>query len=195
MHIIRARDHRAMPWKNGGGVTYEVAVFPQAARSLDAFDWRVSMARIESDGPFSSFPGIDRSLALMEGDGLVLTLDGAEVEIGAATPVASFSGEVAAAGKLTHGPVTDLNVMTRRSAWRHRLAPHTIADRGTVIGVGDPTILIVHTGTIAIKGASPGAPLTCRDALVLSAGEQARLQAVSAPAEIYRIDLARITPA
>jgi environmental stress-induced protein Ves len=47
-----------MPWKNGGGETTEIAVFPDGA-GLSDFDWRVSMARVDGDGPFSSFPGIE----------------------------------------------------------------------------------------------------------------------------------------
>ena len=66
MKIVRASEQRAMPWKNGGGITYEVAVFPAISPSLDDFDWRVSMARVAADGPFSLFPGIDRSLAIVE---------------------------------------------------------------------------------------------------------------------------------
>ena len=61
MRILRAPDYRVMPWKNGGGTTTEVAVSPEGA-GLDHFDWRISMARVEQDGPFSTFPGIDRTL-------------------------------------------------------------------------------------------------------------------------------------
>ena len=46
---------------------------PEGA-SLDTFDWRISMARVASDGPFSEFPGIDRTLAVVEGSGMVLTI-------------------------------------------------------------------------------------------------------------------------
>ena len=52
-----------MPWKNGGGVTSELARSPQA----DEFDWRLSVAEVATDGPFSQFPGIDRLLVLLSG--------------------------------------------------------------------------------------------------------------------------------
>ena len=68
MQVLRAENYRRMPWKNGGGETTEIAVFPAGA-GLDDFDWRVSMARVESSGPFSVFPGIDRTLAILEGEG------------------------------------------------------------------------------------------------------------------------------
>jgi len=57
-----------VPWKNGAGSTTEIAVFPQDAGFTD-FDWRVSLATIGADGPFSVFPGVDRTLALVEGHG------------------------------------------------------------------------------------------------------------------------------
>ena len=68
MRILRAESYRRMPWKNGGGETTEIAVSPEGA-GLDDFDWRVSMARVESSGPFSLFAGIDRTLAILEGEG------------------------------------------------------------------------------------------------------------------------------
>lgn len=43
MRILRASDHKRMPWKNGKGETVEIAVFPEGA-SVDTFDWRISMA-------------------------------------------------------------------------------------------------------------------------------------------------------
>ena len=51
----------AAPWKNGGGCTTEIAIAPPGA-SLDAFEWRISLATIAASGPFSAFPGVDRTL-------------------------------------------------------------------------------------------------------------------------------------
>ncbi|MFN9927385.1 MAG: HutD family protein, partial [Phenylobacterium sp.] len=59
--LLRAADRLAVPWKNGGGITRELAVWPPGA-SFDDFVWRVSMAEVHQDGPFSSFPGVDRIL-------------------------------------------------------------------------------------------------------------------------------------
>ncbi len=66
MRMIRSSDYRRMPWKNGGGETVEIAIAPAGA-SLDAFDWRISMACVASSGPFSRLPGIDRTLAVLAG--------------------------------------------------------------------------------------------------------------------------------
>lgn len=64
--IIRAADCCEVPWKNGGGTTREIAVFPPGA-DMDTFLWRLSMARVEQAGPFSAFAGIDRVLTVVQG--------------------------------------------------------------------------------------------------------------------------------
>src|SRR6195952_403352 len=69
--IVRAADLKAVPWKNGGGATREIAASPQGA-AFDAFDWRVSVADISEAGTFSVFEGIDRVLTLIEGTEMVL---------------------------------------------------------------------------------------------------------------------------
>ena len=62
--ILTASSYRRMPWKNGGGETVEIAVSPEGA-ALSEFDWRISMATVATDGPFSIFPGIDRTLSIL----------------------------------------------------------------------------------------------------------------------------------
>jgi len=116
MRVLRAADRRAMPWKNGGGVTWELAVHPAGA-SLDDFDWRISLAEVAADGPFSRFPGVDRVLTVIEGEGLELTVDGRATVLDAGSPPLAFAGEAAAAARLSAGPIRDLNLMVRRGVW------------------------------------------------------------------------------
>ena len=114
MRIIRAGDCKTTPWRNGGGSTTEIAIGPPGA-SLDDFDWRISMARVASDGPFSDFAGIDRTLAVVKGNGLVLTTGkNAPVILSSGAYPVSFSGDASTSARLTAGEITDLNVMTRR---------------------------------------------------------------------------------
>jgi environmental stress-induced protein Ves len=121
VRIIRASDCKTTPWKNGGGSTTEIAIGPAGA-SLEDFDWRVSTARVASDGPFSDFAGIDRTLAVVEGSGLELTIgDRAPVMLSTETEPVSFPGDTPTSARLTAGEITDLNVMTRRGRFRHRL--------------------------------------------------------------------------
>lgn len=107
-------DLPSTPWKNGGGSTREVVCQPPGA-GMDAFDWRVSIATIAQAGPFSVFPGIDRSIMLLGGDGVHLTAPG-HWEHALDTPAQpfEFSGDLAVDCTLIGGESTDFNVMTRR---------------------------------------------------------------------------------
>ena len=121
MKIIRTSECRTTAWKNGGGSTTEIAVAPPGA-SLDHFDWRVSMACVASDGPFSEFAGIDRTLAVVTGGGLSLTIgDAAPIVLDRNSDPISFAGDMPTSAVLAAGAVTDLNVMTRRGQFAHRL--------------------------------------------------------------------------
>lgn len=118
MRILRAADRKASPWKNGGGVTWEVAASPEGA-TLDTFDWRLSVAEVVSGGPFSNFPGVDRVLTLIQGDGLQLRIDcDPPVLLGASSPPLAFAGDAACKAELVGAPIRDLNVMVRRGAFR-----------------------------------------------------------------------------
>ena len=117
--VARNADLVRVPWKNGGGTTAEVAAFPDGA-GFDAFGWRISMADVESDGPFSAFPGIDRTLIVVEGNGIELDVEGVSYLLDGPSAALSFSGDDTTAGRLLSGPIRDLNVMTRRGQFRHR---------------------------------------------------------------------------
>jgi uncharacterized protein len=117
--VIRNDDLVRVPWKNGGGTTAEVAAFPEGS-SFETFGWRISMADVSSDGPFSVFPGIDRTLIVVEGHGIELDVEGTLYRLDRASPKLSFSGDDTTTGRLLSGPIRDLNVMTRRGQFRHR---------------------------------------------------------------------------
>jgi environmental stress-induced protein Ves len=117
--VLRNEGLVRIPWKNGGGTTAEVAAFPEGS-GFETFGWRVSMADVASDGPFSIFPGIDRTLVVVEGNGIELDVEGIAYRLDEASPKLSFSGDDITAGRLLWGPIRDLNVMTRRGQFRHR---------------------------------------------------------------------------
>jgi uncharacterized protein len=114
LRIIRAKDCTPVPWKNGLGVTREIAVFP-AGSDAEGFVWRTSVAEVNTAAPFSSFPGIDRSIVLLGGDGFTMTLDGTTVHP-LLTPFEPFAfrGEAKVEVALAGGPTTDFNLMIRR---------------------------------------------------------------------------------
>lgn len=116
-HLSR-RDYRARPWKNGGGVTHEVAVWPDGA-GMDDFAWRVSLAELQGPGPFSSYPGVSRSLMLLEGNPVRLEIDGVTTWLDRQHPPLDFCG---AAQVFAHpdGRALDVGIMSRRGRCRHR---------------------------------------------------------------------------
>lgn len=118
MEIIRFTDLRPQPWRNGGGVTREVARHPRAASPQDgSWDWRVSIAEVAREGGFSAFPGMERVLTVVEGELFLLTVDGAEHPLEKYRPF-RFSGDSPAYGSLPTGNVHDLNVITRTGAFK-----------------------------------------------------------------------------
>lgn len=110
--LTRWADLRPQPWRNGGGVTREVATSPAEA-GIDDFDWRVSIADVGQPGAFSVFPGVDRVIMLLEGPVMVLTVEGAEQVLVPRVPYA-FRGDAAVDCRLPQGPTRDLNLMVRR---------------------------------------------------------------------------------
>ena len=118
MEIIRFAELRSEPWRNGGGVTRELASHPQAASAQDgAWDWRVSIAEVTKAGDFSPFPGMERVLTVIEGELLLLTVDGEEHPLEKYRPF-RFSGEAATQGALPTGDIRDLNVITRTGSFK-----------------------------------------------------------------------------
>ena len=113
-----------MPWKNGGGTTAEIAIEPEgAALNADGFIWRLSLATIERAGPFSAFPGVDRTIMLIEGLGMTLTgNDGTTIVLDQRFRPQDFPGEWSVDCRLSAGPVRDLNLMVNRASaqaqWR-----------------------------------------------------------------------------
>lgn len=146
MKFLRATGRVATPWKNGLGVTREIAADPPGA-DLGSFDWRISMAAVEAGGRFSSFPGVNRLLVVLEGR-LALRIGGAApVELGPDTPPLAFAGDVPVEAGLLAGPVTDLNVMTRRGRVQARLERLTI-DGPVERSVFPTTIFVARTAGV-----------------------------------------------
>jgi uncharacterized protein len=111
MRLIRPAEYRVMPWKNGGGVTTEICVSPPSG----AFDWRVSIATVNADGPFSSFAGYERHIMTLSGQGMVLDIEGRGKSTLEPLQPFSFSGDARVHGSLLKGAVLDFNLMVRRN--------------------------------------------------------------------------------
>lgn len=112
----------AAPWKNGGGMTREIACWPPGADTND-FQWRLSIATIAASGPFSAFPGVDRIITLLDGPGVRLSSGDGAIDHALNRPFEPFSfpGEAAIHGTVLGAASSDFNVMTRRSLLRAQL--------------------------------------------------------------------------
>jgi environmental stress-induced protein Ves len=121
MSIVGFAQLRAAPWKNGLGVTREILVEPAGA-SMDDFLWRASIAEVDTASPFSVFPGIDRTIVLLDGDGFTLTLDDTRTHA-LTTPCVpfAFAGESRVEVALAGGATRDFNLMVRRGHARGRI--------------------------------------------------------------------------
>ena len=168
MKLYRASQHKRMSWKNGGGETVEIAVFPSGA-SVDDFDWRISMATVASDGPFSIFPNIDRTLSILDGAGMSLAMEGGqEVELHGASLPLSFAADIAVAATLVDGPITDLNVMTRRRRYRNsveRVTGSFSVRRQSQV----ESVFVLVTGDVSATTGHQSVNLTALDALLINA--------------------------
>ena len=112
--VIPANEYRRERWRNGLGWTREIHAHAAAGPPGD-WAWRLSIAEIEQDAPFSAFPGIDRELVLLSGNGLRLRFDDGEVrELHPPHDKLRFAGERAVTGELLDGPTQDFNLMWRR---------------------------------------------------------------------------------
>ncbi|MFI5979760.1 HutD family protein [Streptomyces sp. NPDC051555] len=171
VRILRAADRTAEAWKNGGGVTRQIAA---GAPGPGDFGWRVSLAEVAADGPFSAFPGIDRTLTVVEGVGMDLTVDGVRRAVDECFAPQRFPGDVATDCRLLAGPVVNFNVMYRRATTRAEVA----VVRGDLAlscptGVRDVLLVVALEGAATLAGPHlDRVRLGTYDALLATGGEQ-----------------------
>jgi uncharacterized protein len=192
--VLRAADHRRMPWKNGLGMTTELLVQPTDA-TLETFDWRLSMARIGSDGPFSTFPGIDRLLMVLEGS-LTLVVDGHSHTLAPEDEAVRFAGEVAVYATLprkapeSSRSATDLNLMVRRGKCAASLSRRVVAPHVAWPPPPTTTAIFCKTADIRADDGLRVEKLGAHDVLVLAPEATKWPRLVSdTPAELYCIEV------
>lgn len=162
-------DYARTAWKNGGGVTHEVAIAPEGG-TWDDFAWRISCAEVSASGPFSAFPGVDRVILLVRGGEMVLTVDGVPHRLAAFEPL-SFAGECVTSCEITT-PTVDLNVMTRRGRARAEVAV-VVATERIEVAPGPGALIVVALTDGVVVSASEASPvrLSTTDAVVCPEGE------------------------
>ena len=154
----------------------QLGVVPDQA-GLAGFDWRVSMATVATDGPFSIFPGIDRTLVILDGNGMVLDIEGsAPVLLTVASDPLAFPADIPVGARLQDGAITDLNVMTRRGGLAHTLSRIEL-DGSSSMGLPAPTcLLLCHSGALSFRRGDETGALAAGDALLIENAAGAELE-------------------
>ena len=149
MRVQRFSEHLAMPWANGKGASYEISSDRDA---LNQWSWRVAIAPVVVDGPFSSLPGIDRQLVVIDGNGMVLEVDGRTVEC-LPSQVVAFPGDADTYACLIDGPAVDVGLMTTRDVFAGSLFVVTsvgaVIESDLIVAIGDTVLedeIGVHHG-------------------------------------------------
>ncbi|MEO5596233.1 MAG: HutD family protein [Lysobacteraceae bacterium] len=186
--LIPANTYRRERWRNGLGWTREIARFESADSGSSAtvddaapdFDWRLSIAEIERDCDFSRFPGCDRHLVLLTGNGVRLRLDDDEqIDVLPAHGRIAFAGERAVHCVLIDGPTHDFNVMVRRDRMAAQVLHRPLV--GSMVFFREPGV------SWAIHLLAGGARSKDQD-LVLAPGDTLLLESDGAPSSRYIID-------
>ena len=182
--IVRFADLPAVPWRNGGGVTREIAV--AGGSGPQGFDWRISIADVNAPGPFSAFPGVERVITLVEGARMDLVIDGVEHVLGLHESL-SFDGASQTSCSLPAGPTRVLNVMTRGDRLSAVVAIRDLSETRP-IAVAGSQVLVLLTGSAVVAGADGNrAELHPLDAVCPSA-QHVRLVMGSGLVAVVRIE-------
>ncbi len=139
--IVRSDEVAPQPWANGGGTTRELLRADDGA-------WRISLADIETGGPFSTFAGRHRILTVVEGPVLGLEVDGAAHLVEPQRPFA-FSGDAAVVASVPEGAVRVLNLV---------VDPRAVSPFITVLELGRTSVLplAVDQAAYVLKGSGAG---------------------------------------
>lgn len=186
--VIPAGVYHRERWRNGLGWTREIMRLPGQG------DWqlRLSIAEIEQDAAFSAFPGVERELVLLEGEGLRLRFaDGRCETLLPPHQRLRFAGEDELTGELVDGTTRDFNLMWRRADLHAELLHRPLV--GSMLFFTEPQAAwAIHllAGQAAFEDTTLP-PLQAGDTAWLGAGERRR-HALLGGGELLAI---RITPA
>jgi len=131
-----------MPWANGRGTSYEIASDRSAAGE---WTWRLAMAPVNEDGPFSRIECVNRFLAVVEGAGMLLSVDRKKLQC-KPMQVVRFRGDAITEAVLTDGPITDINLMIRRKEAEGEMA--VVSDSGLL---NEASIIVALGGSAQVK--------------------------------------------
>jgi environmental stress-induced protein Ves len=187
--VIPANEYRRERWRNQLGWTREIHRSPEQGD----WEWRLSIAEIERDSAFSSFPGIDRELVLLSGNGLRLRFDDGEVhELEPPHGKLRFAGERGVVGELVDGATHDFNLMWRRDRVRAELWHRPLV--GPMVIFAEPrTTWAVHllAGRARFADDSGLPPLEAGDTAILQAGDERLRHVIEGGGELLLVRVGR----
>ena len=147
MRIIRHEDLQEGRWRNGMGVSWDIASDPPGAED---FGWRFAIARIEQDVPFSLYPEVDRVFTLIGGKGLDLDFEGRpSLAVHRLFVPHPYPCDVNTFCRLRDGPCRALNLFMRRGAWR---ASVDVLSSAAEIAHDGPVLFFALEGESIING-------------------------------------------
>jgi environmental stress-induced protein Ves len=123
--LLTPSQYRSTPWKNGGGITVDIADHGDT--------WRFGRTPITTAGPFSDYTGFDRVQVLVAGRGLVLDTPGGEIDVRTPFRPVRFAGETKIVSRLEAGPVEVVNLIGARAEVRVDLR---VLEAGKSVTVG-----------------------------------------------------------
>jgi uncharacterized protein len=166
LKIIRRSSFTAKSWKNGGGITHEAIRVPPTG---DAFLWRVSVAQIDSSGPFSDFAGYDRKMVLLHGRGIALEFGrGERRALHSPGDWLEFDGGMSTRCELLDGPCIDLNLMVSK-ALRTAARVERLREPLRLAAIdGETTLIVGIQDPLSLDGAGQSVRLEPWDLAILN---------------------------
>jgi environmental stress-induced protein Ves len=131
-----------MPWANGRGTSFEIA---SDRNESGEWTWRLAMAPVNEDGAFSRIECVNRFLAVVQGNGMLLSVDRKKLQC-QPMQVVRFRGDAITDAVLTDGPITDINLMIRRKEADGEMA--IVSDAQLLIGA---SIVVAVGGSAQVK--------------------------------------------
>ncbi len=177
-------DYATMPWKNGLGVTTELAIAPAGASLAGPFDWRLSVAELGASGPFSRIPGVERIIIQLEGAPMRLTHAGHPGRSLALLAPYRFQGEWETHGELAVAPARDFNVMAARDRVSAQVSVHQLLRGSAVHALGQAAEQALYCfagrASVTVKGADAPRRLEAGETLLITAPADGGIEAAMA---------------
>ncbi len=170
LRLIRQDEMVEGPWRNGMGVSWEIASHQEAGAA--DFSWRFAKARIDRDVPFSIYPGIDRVFMQISGNGLDLEFEGGKaLEVHESFVPHAFACDVPLTCRLLDGPCFDLNLFTARGAYEAQASVLKLSGMETLDLSGVEAVFFALKGSTVLSGQGGAIALKEGDAALAFMGE------------------------